>query len=103
MREKLLEKNLKKPLTDAVRIKIEKRLCQLRKDFAKFGQVEYGWNKEKNILYAKTVNISWIVAFTPDKKVTIWADVPFFIIPFAQPYKAEAVRVIKEELKELLK
>lgn len=103
MREKLLEKHLKKPLTDVVRIKIEKRLRQLRKDFAKFGEVEYGWNKEKNTLYAKTVNINWIVAFIPDKKVTIWADIPFFIIPFVQPYKDEAVRILKEELKELIK
>ena len=102
MREKLLEKRMKQPLTEGVRKNIEKRLKQLRKDMADTGEVSYCWNEEKDILFATTVNLKWLVAFQ-NKKVVVWVDVPFLAIPFVQPYKEHAINVIKEEIKVLIK
>lgn len=103
MKEKLLEKHIKKPLTDTIRKNIEKRLNQLRKDLSKLGQVVHYWNEDKNRLFVRTVNIDWLVEFTKDKRVIIWADVPFLLIPFVKPYKDRAVEILKEEIKELIK
>lgn len=102
MKEKLLEKRLKRPLTSAIRKNIKKRLVQLRKDFTKMGEVSYSWSKEKDVLFVKTVNLKWVLAFR-DKRMTIWVDVPFLAIPFVQPYKKMALDIIKEEIDKLIK
>ena len=104
MREKLLEKKLKKPLTPSIRKNIEKRLNQLKKDMSSsaLGQVTYHWSKDKKSLFVKTGNLDWTMEVSKDKKIIVWVEVPFLLLPFVTAYKNSTLDILEKEIGQLM-
>ncbi len=101
MREKLLEKSFKKSLDDSLRKKINRKLEKLKKDMQGQWVLTYGWNEGADALFVKIFNLDWTVFFHK-KKVAIFVEFPFYLLPFLKQFQKQAIEILEKEVLSLL-
>jgi len=101
MLEKILEQQIRKPLTEKTRDNINKRLDKLKEEVSEDWAIDFKWHGGGNALYIKSGKVLWTVTFSK-REITIYIEAPFYLKPFLVPYRKKAVEILKEEIKKLM-
>ncbi len=101
MRQKILDKALNKQINKTIQEHIAKRIEKLKKEFQDKWGISHKWNKKGDKLKVKTADVSWEAIFSK-KKVKVFVDAPFYLIPFLEPFRKQAIEVLEEEISKLI-
>ena len=101
MKEKILEKTLHKSITKKIRSNINKKLSALKKENKGSWEINYQWHEKGTKLLVKSSQIYWAVIFSK-AKLEVYVDIPFYLKPIFFPYKKKIIKMLEEEIKELV-
>jgi hypothetical protein len=97
--DKLIERKLEKPL-EQVRKNIDKRLAELKKDYAKQKDqyhIDLKWDKNKEKLIVNSDYLEGEVVLGAGK-IEVFAKIPFLM----KPFKGKMVQVLEGEIDKIV-
>lgn len=104
MREKILEKPINIPLK-LVRRNINKRLRETEKEYhTKVNEfkINYQWvDCNKLMMKSNKFPVEGALLLSQDKLV-VYADIPFYLMPFAAVFKEKYVKILENEIDKLI-
>jgi len=101
MRQKILDKALNKQINKTIQERIDKKILKLKKEFQDKWGISHKWNKKGNKLNIKTADLSWEAIFSKNK-VEVFMNAPFYLMPFLEPFRKQAIEVLEEEISKLI-
>jgi len=101
MRQRLLEKTLKKYLDDSIRQNINKKLEELKRNIKDRWPMDYQWDKKTEVLTVKISKLELVATFQKEK-VMVEVDVPFYLLPTVELFRKKIVEILEEEIFKLI-
>ena len=102
MRQKILDKALNKQINKTIQERIDKRIEKLlKKEFQDKWGISHKWNKKGDKLKVEIADVSWEAIFSK-KKVEVFVNAPFYLAPFLEPFRKQAIEVLEEEITKLI-
>ena len=101
MRQKILDKALNKQINKTIQERIDKKILKLKKELQDKWGISHKWNKKGDKLNIKTADVSWEAIFSKNK-VEVFMNAPFYLTPFLEPFRKQAIEVLEEEISKLI-
>jgi len=101
MRQKILDKALNKQINKTIQEHIDKRIEKVKKEFQDKWGISHKWNKEGYKLKVEIADVSWEAIFSKNK-VEVFMNAPFYLMPFLEPFRKQAIEVLEEEISKLM-
>jgi len=101
MRQRLLEKTLKKYLDDSIRQNINKKLEELKRNIQDRWSMDYKWDKKTEVLTVKISKLELVATFQKEK-VIVEVDFPFYLLPTMDLFRKKIVEILEEEIFKLI-
>lgn len=101
MRQKILDKALNKQINKTIQERIDKKILKLKKEFQDKWGISHKWNKKGDKLKIEIADVFCEAIFSK-KKVKVFVDAPFYLVPFLEPFRKQAIEVLEEEISKLI-
>ncbi|MBU1858255.1 MAG: polyhydroxyalkanoic acid system family protein [Verrucomicrobia bacterium] len=97
MRQKILDKPLAKPFDKSFQQRLEKVVVAWEKKFQDKRTISHKWNAQGNKLTIQSDPVVGKIVFSKDR-VKVMADMPFYLLPVVEPFRAQVIKMIEETL-----